>query len=103
MKTARGIELEGAERLLILLLLKLGTPSKEIGLALDVDSSLIRKTFPVKKKLRSSKESDNPEGSNLSPPDGMPLIHGTGRCSGDLFIPIRRSRVRRITDAVTTD
>jgi hypothetical protein len=49
MKTARGIELEGAERLLILLLLKLGTPSKEIGLALDVDSSLIRKTFPVKK------------------------------------------------------
>lgn len=48
MKLGRRIELEGIERLLILLLVKLGTSSKEIGLALAVDSSLIRKTFPVK-------------------------------------------------------
>jgi hypothetical protein len=54
MKSGRRIELEGIERLLILLLVKPGTSSKEIGLALDVDSSLIRKTFPVKqiKKFR---------------------------------------------------
>jgi hypothetical protein len=57
MKSGRRIELEGIERLLILLLMKLGTPSKEIGLALDVDASLIRKMFPVKriKKFRGSR------------------------------------------------
>ena len=55
MKSGRRVELEGIESLLILLLVKLGTSSKEIGLALDVDSSLIRRAFPVKaiKKFKS--------------------------------------------------
>ena len=48
MKSGRRIELEGIERLLIILLVKLGTSTKEIGLALDVDPSLIRKTIPAK-------------------------------------------------------
>ncbi len=34
------------KRLLILLLLKLGSSSEELGLALDVDSSAIRKMIP---------------------------------------------------------
>ena len=55
MRSGRRIEMEGVERLLILLLVKLGTPSKEIGLALNVDPSLIRRMFPVTyfKKFRS--------------------------------------------------
>ena len=48
MKSGGRIELEGIERLLIILLVKLGTSTKEIGLALDVDPSLIRKTIPAK-------------------------------------------------------
>ncbi len=48
MKSGRRIELEGIERLLIILLVKLGTSTKEIGLVLDVDPSLIRKTIPAK-------------------------------------------------------
>ena len=35
-------------RLLILLLLKIGTPSKEIGMALNVHSSIVRRMFPGK-------------------------------------------------------
>lgn len=45
----RGMsEIEGVKRLLILLLLKMGTPSKEIGMALDIHSSIIRRMFPGK-------------------------------------------------------
>ena len=39
--------LEDIKRLLILLLLKLGSDSGEIGEALDVDSSVIRKMMPT--------------------------------------------------------
>lgn len=48
-------EIENLKRLLILLLLKLGATSQEIGTALGVDSSAIRKTFPVRnsKKIES--------------------------------------------------
>jgi len=48
-------ETEGVKRLLILLLLKIGTPSKEIGMALDIHSSIIRRMFPGKtiKKLKN--------------------------------------------------
>lgn len=41
-------ETEGVKRLLILLLLKIGTPSKEIGMALNIHSSVIRRMFPGK-------------------------------------------------------
>lgn len=41
-------ELESIKRLLIALLLKLGSSSEEIGTALGVDSSVVRKMFPVK-------------------------------------------------------
>jgi hypothetical protein len=46
-------ELDGIKRLLVLLLVKLGSDSGEIGLALDVDSSAIRRMFPTRqvKKL----------------------------------------------------
>jgi len=46
-------ELKDIKRLLIVLLLKLGASSQEIGAALDVDSSAIRKMFSMKsiKKL----------------------------------------------------
>lgn len=40
------------KRLLILLLIKLGSTSDEIAAALDVDSSLIRKMIPIKKVKR---------------------------------------------------
>jgi len=52
----KGIsETEGVKRLLILLLLKMGTPSKEIGMALDIHSSIIRRMFPGRtiKKLKN--------------------------------------------------
>lgn len=41
-------ETEGVKRLLILLPLKIGTPSKEIGMALDIHPSIIRRMFPGK-------------------------------------------------------
>lgn len=41
-------ETEGVRRPLILLLLKIGTPSKEIGMALNIHSSVIRRMFPGK-------------------------------------------------------
>jgi len=57
---AGGKELEAVKRLLILLLLKLGSTSDEIGTALDVDSSVVRRMMPsgkVKKiPLPSPKE-----------------------------------------------
>ena len=54
----RGIsEIEGVKRLLMLLLLKIGTPSKEIGTALDIHSSIIRRMFPSKeiRKIKNLK------------------------------------------------
>ena len=39
---------ESVKRLLILLLLKLGSTSQEIGAALCVDSSVVRKMLPVR-------------------------------------------------------
>jgi hypothetical protein len=45
----RGMsETEAVKRLLILLLLKVGTPSKEIGMALQIHPSIIRRMFPGK-------------------------------------------------------
>jgi hypothetical protein len=41
-------ETEAVKRLQILLLLKIGTPSKEIGMALDIHPSIIRRMFPGK-------------------------------------------------------
>lgn len=49
MKSEELAQLESIKRLLIALLLKLGATSQEIGLALGIDSSNIRKMFPVKK------------------------------------------------------
>jgi hypothetical protein len=50
-------ETEGVKRLLILLLLKIGTPSREIGMALNIHSSVIRRMFPGKeiRKLKNLK------------------------------------------------
>jgi hypothetical protein len=41
-------EIETVNRLLVLLLLKLGATSEEIGAALAMDSSGIRKLFPIR-------------------------------------------------------
>jgi hypothetical protein len=51
--------MEDVKRLLVLLLLKLGATSEEIGLALQVDSSVVRKMIPVRqiKKIVSDRES----------------------------------------------
>jgi hypothetical protein len=49
MATEKMSEIESVKRLLILLLLKLGATSEEIALALEVDSSGIRKLVPVRK------------------------------------------------------
>lgn len=40
---------DGVKKLLILLLLKLGSTSDEIGAALGVDSSVIRRMIPIKR------------------------------------------------------
>lgn len=40
---------EDIKRLLVLLLIKLGSTSDEIALALDVDSSVVRKMVPARK------------------------------------------------------
>jgi DNA-directed RNA polymerase specialized sigma24 family protein len=45
---ASGDQLEDIKRLLVLLLLKLGSTSEEIALALDVDSSAVRKMIPAR-------------------------------------------------------
>lgn len=45
-------ELQNIKRLLVALLLKLGASSEEVGLALGVDSSVVRKMLPVKKLKR---------------------------------------------------
>ena len=53
MKAEDQNELQDIKRLLIVLFLKLGASSQEIGVALGVDSSVIRKMFSMKsiKKL----------------------------------------------------
>jgi hypothetical protein len=48
MTTSSEDQLEDIKRLLILLLLKLGSTSDEVALALDVDSSAVRKMMPVR-------------------------------------------------------
>lgn len=55
MATEKITEIESVKRLLILLLLKLGATSEEIGAALRIDSSGIRKIFPIRsiKKIES--------------------------------------------------
>jgi predicted transcriptional regulator len=49
---------EDVKRLLILLLMKLGATSEEIALALQVDSSVVRRMLPGRKvkKIIGSKE-----------------------------------------------
>jgi NADH/NAD ratio-sensing transcriptional regulator Rex len=42
-------ELQSIKRLLILLLIKSGATSEEIGRAVGIDSSVIRRMFPMKK------------------------------------------------------
>lgn len=51
--------MEDVKRLLILLLFKLGSTSDEIALALQVDSSMVRKMMPgrkIKRIVRSNEE-----------------------------------------------
>ena len=45
-------EIESVKRLLVLLLLKLGATSEEIGMGLGVDSSAVRRMVPVKRVKR---------------------------------------------------
>lgn len=49
MPQAEASDLEHIKRLLIVLLVKLGATSEEIGLALRTDSSTVRKLLPMKK------------------------------------------------------
>lgn len=42
-------QLEDIKRLLMLLLLKLDTTSEEIGMALNIDSSAVRRSMPTKR------------------------------------------------------
>jgi len=46
-------ELQSIKKLLVLLLIKSGANSEEIGKALDVDSSTIRHMFPLKETRKS--------------------------------------------------
>jgi predicted transcriptional regulator len=48
MNSAELNELENIKRLLVALLLKLGASSQEIAAALGVDSSAVRRMFPMK-------------------------------------------------------
>jgi hypothetical protein len=50
--------LEDIRRLLILLLLKLGSTSEEIALALQVEASGVRKMLPARKVKRLVKSAD---------------------------------------------
>jgi len=51
-------QLEDIKRLLVLLLMKLGSPSEEIALALSVDSSAMRKLIPGRKIKKIVSERD---------------------------------------------
>lgn len=55
-------DLQDIKGLLILLLIKAGTTSEEIGYALNVDSSMVRKMFPIK-KIKKFNERGNNKGS----------------------------------------
>lgn len=46
-------ELQSIRKLLILLLIKSGATSEEIGHALGIDSSVVRKMFPMRKTKKS--------------------------------------------------
>jgi len=48
MKSEEPKEFNDIKRLLILLLLKLGSSSEEVGLALGVDSSVVRRMIPAR-------------------------------------------------------
>ncbi|MEM2293473.1 MAG: hypothetical protein QW228_08820 [Candidatus Aenigmatarchaeota archaeon] len=48
-------ELQAVKKLLILFLIKSGATSEEIGLALGVDSSVVRRMFPMK-EIKKFKE-----------------------------------------------
>lgn len=48
MKSLEPKQLADIKRLLVFLLLKLGASSEEIGLALEVDSSAIRRMIPTR-------------------------------------------------------
>jgi hypothetical protein len=45
-------QLEDIKRLLILLLMKLGSTSEELAVALQVDASVIRRAIPARKVKR---------------------------------------------------
>ena len=51
-------QLEDIKRLLVLLLIKLGSQSEEIALALQVDSSAVRKLIPGRKVKKIVAERD---------------------------------------------
>ncbi len=49
MPQAEAADLEHIKRLLMVLLVKLGATSEEIGVALKTDSGTVRKLLPMKK------------------------------------------------------
>jgi len=53
-----GSQLEDIKRLLVLLLMKLGSQSEEIALALQVDSSVVRRLIPTRKVKKIASERD---------------------------------------------
>ena len=57
MNSSPDKQLEDIKRLLMVLLLKLGATSEELGLALEVDSSRIRQILPVRKIQKISDDS----------------------------------------------
>jgi hypothetical protein len=46
-------ELQSIKKLLVLLLIKSGANSEEVGHALGVDSSVVRKMFPMRKTKKT--------------------------------------------------
>jgi hypothetical protein len=49
-------EIQSIKKLMVLLLIKSGATSEEIGLALGVDSSRVRQMFPMRKTKKSKDE-----------------------------------------------
>jgi hypothetical protein len=58
MTDASDRQLDDIKRLLVLLLMKLGSASEEIALALQVDSSAVRKLIPGRKVKKIVSERD---------------------------------------------
>lgn len=56
-------EIEDIKRLLMLLLIKSGATSEEIGLALQLESSVVRKMLPIS-KIKKFKEQDDKKSLN---------------------------------------